>query len=148
MKRVVRYLCEFCGREYPTETAASSCEKKERKNAKTRLRESKAHERELRRQNLAEWVEDGVHKTAPRVDPKVYGSHKYEEDGTSDCAYGCGCWMGPARSGGPIDPFGPCPCNPKQQKAKRKLLRCIDNDGPCSPAHAVKTGKDCSGCGN
>jgi hypothetical protein len=28
-----------------------------------------------------------------------------------------------------------------------KPLPCIDQDGPCTPAHAAKTGKDCSGCG-
>ena len=48
--------------------------------------------------------------------PKEYGGHKYaNHDGTSDCEYGCGCWMGPARSGGPtgLDPGGTCPKNPK-----------------------------------
>ncbi len=47
---------------------------------------------------------------------KEYGPHKYaDHDGTSDCQYGCKCWLGPARSGGPIglDPFGECPNNPK-----------------------------------
>ncbi|MEK9184750.1 MAG: hypothetical protein AAB866_01115 [Patescibacteria group bacterium] len=47
--------------------------------------------------------------------PKEYGKHKYPNpDGTSDCQYGCGCWMGPSRSGGPtgLDPFGICPKNP------------------------------------
>lgn len=49
---------------------------------------------------------------------KEYGPHKYEGEGTSDCAYGCGCWMGPSRSGGPagIDPFGACPGNPMDWK--------------------------------
>jgi len=44
-----------------------------------------------------------------------YGQHSYpDKEGTSDCSYGCGCWMGPARSDGPvgIDPFGHCPLNP------------------------------------
>jgi len=44
-----------------------------------------------------------------------YGPHDYGEGGrTSDCKYGCGCWMGPVRSDGPpgIDPFGHCPDNP------------------------------------
>ena len=43
-----------------------------------------------------------------------YGPHEYEGHGTSDCKHGCGCWIGPARSGGPlgIDPFGACPDNP------------------------------------
>ncbi|RTL06392.1 hypothetical protein EKK58_05425 [Candidatus Dependentiae bacterium] len=33
---------------------------------------------------------------------------------TSDCAYGCGAWMGGSRSGGPdgVDPFGECPKAP------------------------------------
>jgi hypothetical protein len=46
---------------------------------------------------------------------KEYGQHKYDDDGTSDCKYKCGCWMGPARSGGPagVDPFGACPGNPE-----------------------------------
>ncbi|NQV00983.1 MAG: hypothetical protein HQ537_02595 [Parcubacteria group bacterium] len=44
-----------------------------------------------------------------------YGPHAYaDHDGTSDCEYRCGCWAGPARSGGPIgiSPFGHCPNNP------------------------------------
>ncbi len=48
--------------------------------------------------------------------PKEYGEHQYpDHDGTGDCKHGCGCWMGPARSGGPtgLDPFGKCPKNPK-----------------------------------
>ncbi len=47
---------------------------------------------------------------------KEYGGHHYlNQDGTSDCEYGCGCWMDPTRSGGPtgLDPFGECPQNPK-----------------------------------
>jgi len=50
---------------------------------------------------------------------KEYGGHDYpNQDGTSDCKYGCGCWMGPARSGGPtgLDPFGDCPKNPADGK--------------------------------
>lgn len=31
------------------------------------------------------------------------------------CKYGCGCWAGPFRSGGKVDPFGPCPNNPKEK---------------------------------
>lgn len=39
---------------------------------------------------------------------------KLEDFFTSDCAYGCGCWMGGSRSGGPagVDPFGACPKAP------------------------------------
>lgn len=38
---------------------------------------------------------------------------------TSDCEYGCGCWMGQSRSGGPdgVDPFGPCPGNSAHEPA-------------------------------
>ncbi len=51
--------------------------------------------------------------------PKEYGPHEYaDHGGTSDCKHGCGCWMGPTRSGGPtgLDPFGTCPGNPKDGK--------------------------------
>lgn len=49
----------------------------------------------------------------PELDPEKFGSHKYpQKDGTHDCMHGCGCWMGPYRSGGPVDPYGPCPENP------------------------------------
>ena len=50
---------------------------------------------------------------------KEYGEHKYaDDDGTSDCEYGCECWMGRTNSGGPtgIDPHGTCPKNPKDGK--------------------------------
>jgi len=50
---------------------------------------------------------------------KQYGLHNYPDtEGTHDCKNRCGCWMGPARSGGPIgvDPFGECPKNPKDGK--------------------------------
>jgi hypothetical protein len=44
--------------------------------------------------------------------PEREGGHQYgEEEGTSDCGFDCGAWMGPTRSGGP-DPFGKCPRNP------------------------------------
>ena len=65
-------------------------------------------------EEMATWAEyDGQH-TAPKVDANKFGSHHYPGDeGTSDCSHNCGCWMGPARSGGPVDPLGPCPANPK-----------------------------------
>lgn len=50
---------------------------------------------------------------------KEYGPHDYAGPGrTNDCKYGCGCWMGPFQSGGPIglDPFGECPKNPKDHR--------------------------------
>lgn len=50
--------------------------------------------------------------------PKKYGPHQYAEHGTSDCAFGCGCWAGDTRSGGPpgMDPLGACPKNPEDGK--------------------------------
>lgn len=51
----------------------------------------------------------------PNGKSKKYGPHQYPgRDGTLDCVFGCGCWMGPTRSGGPtgLDPFGKCPGNP------------------------------------
>lgn len=46
--------------------------------------------------------------------PGVNAAHAGREFFTSDCTYGCGCWMGGSRSGGPsgIDPFGYCPKAP------------------------------------
>jgi len=60
------------------------------------------------------YIEDGKRK-ASRVDPAKFGEHKYRgaPHYTSDCEYECGCWAGPHRSGGPVNPFGPCPKNPK-----------------------------------
>ncbi len=61
-----------------------------------------------------------------------YGPHDYGEGGgTSDCKYGCGCWMGPARSDGPpgIDPFGHCPDNPvdgQRQPGKEDYEDCVN----------------------
>jgi hypothetical protein len=60
------------------------------------------------------WVEDGHYYKAMAVHASSNGPHDFDSDGTSDCKKGCGCWMGPARSGGPVDPFGPCPRNPKE----------------------------------
>jgi hypothetical protein len=44
-----------------------------------------------------------------------FGNHRYASHrGTSDCEYGCGCWMGPARSGSKhagVAPGGKCPNN-------------------------------------
>ena len=48
---------------------------------------------------------------------KEYGPHKYEDHNrTSNCKHDCGCWAGPANSGGPagLNPLsGECPGNPK-----------------------------------
>ena len=65
---------------------------------------------------LAYWIENGTVCTCTPVDGTLFGSHHYTMDGTSDCAHGCGCWMGGFASGGPVDPFGACPRNPLAAK--------------------------------
>ncbi len=68
---------------------------------------------------------DGPHQTDYQRARQIFaapvaskaGGHDYPgtrnppEFFTSDCANGCGCWMGEFRSGGPegVDPFGACP---------------------------------------
>lgn len=61
------------------------------------------------------WVENGVVCTAPTVDRARFGGHAYDnggyEKGIRDCS--CGAYMLSSSSAGPVDPFGPCPLNPK-----------------------------------
>jgi hypothetical protein len=57
------------------------------------------------------WSEHGIWYMAPIVDKEHYGEHDYVSRNVSQCR--CGCWMKPFTSGGPCDPFGPCPRNPK-----------------------------------
>lgn len=56
------------------------------------------------------------------------GGHKYDKDGTSDCAFGCGCWMGGTRSGGSVDPFGKCPNNPVNTNPPKASRGKVLND--------------------
>ena len=54
-----------------------------------------------------------------------FGFHDYGEgEGTVDCKFGCGCWIGPTRGGGPVgldhSTFGHCPNNPKQGESRPK----------------------------
>lgn len=67
------------------------------------------------------YIEDGDLKHS-YVDPDKFGLHDYpaKPHRTSNCTYGCGCWAGPVRSGGPVDPFGPCPRNPIAKKNEKK----------------------------
>jgi hypothetical protein len=64
----------------------------------------------------AVWCEWGIWYTAPIVDKNKFGGHAYDnggyELGIRSCP--CGCHMGSASSSGPVDPFGPCPENPRQ----------------------------------
>ena len=112
---IVRYACEECGREHKDPDLAKLCEDSCRR---IKLSQAKfmGDEKAWRKMGHATWVENGEHKHAPKVKPARFGPHDYpNEDGTSDCKFGCGCWMGPARSGGPTDPFGACPKNPKRK---------------------------------
>lgn len=72
---------------------------------------------------LDEWMEDGIQRWTPVVDPERFGEHDYGDGNTNDCAYGCGCWMGGYRSGGPVYPHGRCPMNPLPLSAGGKV-RC------------------------
>ena len=61
-----------------------------------------------------------------------FGKHKYaDHDGTSDCKYGCGCWMGPSRSGGPmgVDPSGKCPRHVLRETLPTSLGKPIGSEG-------------------
>jgi hypothetical protein len=62
------------------------------------------------------WIESGVYFTAPTVDKNKFSGHAYDnggyEQGIRDCP--CGCFMLSSSSGGPVDPFGPCPRNPRK----------------------------------
>jgi hypothetical protein len=68
----------------------------------------------------AVWHEYEGMQHAPVVDKNKFGSHEWigPEDATSDCKYGCGCWMGPSRSGGPVNPWGACPNNRKVERVQ------------------------------
>jgi hypothetical protein len=47
----------------------------------------------------------------PPVSILAKSTHRYEDDGASDCVNGCGCTMGPYEASGPpgVDPHGACP---------------------------------------
>ena len=113
MRRVQRFICDECKREHPTWDMAERCEERDRKYKKETL-ERIAEEEKWQKEGHAVWRENGDVHHAPEVDKNIYGPHDYEKErGTSDCRYLCGCWMGEARSGGPVDPFGSCPKNRK-----------------------------------
>lgn len=61
------------------------------------------------------WIENGTWYTATTVDRKKFGGHDYDgggfERGVRECK--CGAHMSGCSSSGPVDPFGPCPKNPK-----------------------------------
>lgn len=116
MRRVIRWVCDVCQREHPNVALAAYCEEQDLKIAKAR-ETAIAEEKHWQSQGHAVWHERGGMCHAPEVDDKLFSTHDYGVgDGTSDCAYKCGCWMGPCASGGPVDPFGPCPKNPVKER--------------------------------
>jgi hypothetical protein len=113
MRQVVRYICDVCSREHPTPEMAMHCEGQDR-DYKLKREVAVALEKKWTDEGHDVWHEHGGIRHAPRVDPKKFGSHDYGKDHkTSDCGHKCGCWMGPAASGGPVNPFGACPKNQK-----------------------------------
>lgn len=57
------------------------------------------------------WIENGIWYTAPTVNKKKFGPHRYG-NGIGECE--CGCAMWDSDSYGPVDPFGACPLNPQK----------------------------------
>lgn len=97
MKKIEMYKCSICGETFEF---VDGC----------------AQHEEIcwyKKAGHAVWIEDGDVKHSYRVPPELFGPHNYPYyGGTSDCSHGCGCWSGQSRSGGPVDPAGPCPKNP------------------------------------
>ena len=52
-------------------------------------------------------------RTAPIVDPDKFGPHTFDGPLGVIGTCSCGAWMSSSYSGGPVDPFGACPNNPK-----------------------------------
>lgn len=77
---------------------------------------SNKHEFHPTKIGFSVWIENGVYFQAPTVDASKYGNHAYDgggyERGVRSCS--CGCYMHSTSSGGPCDPFGPCPENPQK----------------------------------
>ena len=60
-----------------------------------------------------------IQKPTGHIGGHLYPGTVAESFFTSDCKYGCGCWMGQSSSGGPegIDPFGSCPKAPDESES-------------------------------
>ena len=99
MKEVKAWACEFCGKI--TVLSKEGAEQ---------------HEEMCRWKKIEHdvWVDNGNVCHAPKVPSELFGDHEFGDlDHTSNCVHGCGCWMGLTRSGGPVNPFGQCPNNPR-----------------------------------
>ena len=96
MREITVYECEICGQYLKSKAAMQQ------------------HEEacKWKREGHSVWYENGEVCHAEKIPETLFGPHGYTHDGTSDCSHGCGCWAGPTRSGGPVNPLGPCPLNP------------------------------------
>ncbi|MCH8247046.1 MAG: hypothetical protein IH951_11640 [Bacteroidetes bacterium] len=113
-KFVSGYECERCFKTYSTISEALDCEASDQEHREDMLRKKNEEEGPWLKQGHDIWYEYSGMQHAPTVDTEKFGSHDFpNEHGTSDCSYACGCWMGPARSGGKTSPHGACPNNPK-----------------------------------
>jgi len=125
MKQVIKYVCEICHKEYLNKQDAIDCENStvHKEWQKQKCEQDKLIT-ELIDKGMAVWWEYDGMKHALKVDETKFGPHEYDPDHdvTSDCKYGCGCWMGPCRSGGMVDPFGACPKNPKTRNKNASRL--------------------------
>lgn len=86
---------------------------------KTKLGSSRDIPNPKKRRGHSFWIEHGFWFEAPTVSAKKFGPHQYDGyHGPSRAGCGpchCGCWMASSASGGMVDPFGPCPLNPKRK---------------------------------
>ena len=135
MKQVTRYVCDKCLREHDSEVMARRCELNDAESEKA-MADKRIADVELelelkvsefswdfraqfwRARGHDVWNEHlgGVMIHAPMVDPETHGKHDYYWPGDgSECRHGCGCWMGLDCGGGPVNPCGPCPKNPKKE---------------------------------
>jgi hypothetical protein len=112
MRQVIRYVCSECNQEHHSPEWAERCEKQDKERKADRA-EAVAKEKYWTDKGHDVWYERSGMKNAPKVDPTKFGKHDFgDQEFTQDCSYGCGCWMGSSASGGPVNPFGPCPNNP------------------------------------
>ena len=123
IKQVIRFVCGICKKEFKTEQEALKCQSSEIHETTEEIRKRRQKKEEKWKVKGHDvWYEMSGMKHAPKVDITKFGAHKYIDcDGTSDCEYGCGCWMGPFRSGGKVNPYGACPNNPKKQDKNNEL---------------------------
>jgi hypothetical protein len=85
---------------------------------KTEIGSSAVHRNPKPKRGWSLWIEDGVWYTAPKISPRKFGKHAYFiskiRTGIRKCP--CGCFMTRSDSGGPVDPFGACPMNPRKKR--------------------------------